>query len=35
MRGERVFQGVALAVAALDLLPEVAGGSAAASIARQ
>jgi len=34
-RAVAVSQGVALAVAALDLLPEVAGGSAASSIARQ
>ena len=34
-RAVAVSQGVALAVAALDLLPEVAGGSADSSIARQ
>jgi len=34
-RAVAVSQGVALAVAALDLLPEVAGGGAASSIARQ
>lgn len=34
-RAVPVSQGAALAVAALDLLPEVAGGSAASSIASQ
>ena len=34
-RAVAVSQGVALAVAALDLLPEVAGGRAASSIASQ